>query len=649
MDAVPPPARTRDSGPAAGPAVAAPAFRRDIQGLRALAVLAVVLFHAFPSAVPGGFAGVDAFFVISGFLIAGILMKELAAGTFSLRAFYIRRVRRLFPALLVLLAFAFAAAYALRPPREFDEFARTAISAVLFVSNFYFWRLTDYFAEGAAEKPLLHTWSLAVEEQFFILFPLFLFLAWRLSRRAVPATLIAALAGSFLLSEWLVRTAPTAAYFFSPARAFELLIGAVAAVAVPRWRPGGMARRVASGIGLAGLLTAFFAYGPSTPFPGISALLPCLGTALMLVAGREEPTWAGRAISGRPFQFFGNLSYSLYLWHWPILAFARDIAGFDFSPWVAAAAVAVSILCACVSYYGVERPFLDRRRDGLPFLALGAATIALVVLAGATVVLRHGLPGRYSDAALAMFAARTDFDPRRDSCHTYDHIPYDQTCHFGDASAQPDLAVWADSQGTALVVALGEGARPARRSVLAITASACPPAVDLDLPERRTCREHNRQTLASLTGDARVTTVVLAIQPDRYPDQDALMRSFETTVRSLREGGKSVIVIDPIPVMVTDPPLQVGRAVQRGMTPAELGLPRAVYQAASAPWRAFLMTLQRRYGVQVFDLVSRLCSDVRCHVFDAQAGVLYLNASHLTLAGARLVFAPLVSRLYGPA
>jgi peptidoglycan/LPS O-acetylase OafA/YrhL len=636
---------SRPGSPAAG--LASAPFRLDIQGLRAIAVVSVVLFHAFPGLPPGGYVGVDIFFVISGYLITGILVRDLLAGRFSIARFYARRIRRLFPALLIVLIFCFVTGYVLLTPQQFEELGHTAISTAFFVSNLDFWRLTGYFSENAAEKPLLHTWSLAVEEQFYIFFPLFLYAVWRLSPRAIPAVLAVAFVVAAILGEWMLQSHPLLSYFFSPARAFELLIGCVVATTTFAFLRDPRIRNAVSFAGLAGLGAAFILYSAETPFPGVAALLPCLGAALVIAAGCEGRSAAGRLISTAPFQFFGNLSYSLYLWHWPLLAFARNLFGFDFTPVIAGSAAVLAVLFAWLSYRFVERPFLDRRADGLPYLALGVTVITLVSLTGGGVFLLHGLPSRFSPQALEMFAARGDFNPRRGECHTNDHIPYDRTCIFGDAEAPPDLAIWADSHGAELPVVLGERALRAGRSLLQITASACPPAIGFPAKDRPSCLDHNRQTLESLIADPRIRTVLLAAQAKDYADQAGLKRAYAETVRRLRQAGKSVILILPIPTTNSDPPVQVGHAVQWGNDPVRLGLPRTTYDAANDGWRAFQQDLARREQLQTVDPARELCGVAICRVFDEKAGVLYFNKDHLSVAGVRLATRALADQLYG--
>ena len=297
--------------------------RSDIDGLRAVAVLAVVLFHARVPGTSGGFVGVDIFFVISGYLISSIIATELRANTFSVVKFYERRCRRILPALFVMFAVVFVLAAAVLLPPDMVAFCRSLLSATFFVSNIYFWKTSTYF-EGASQfKPLLHTWSLGVEEQFYIVMPLVLMLVARRARAAYAPWLLGLFVGSLLLSVWGVTHAPNATFYVLPTRFWELTTGALVTLGM---RKRTLPRPVLELIGAAGLglcVGSIALLSEVAPFPGWYALIPCLGAAAILYQGAIGDSAVTRILSAKPLVFIGQISYSLYLWHWPLLSLAK--------------------------------------------------------------------------------------------------------------------------------------------------------------------------------------------------------------------------------------------------------------------------------------------------------------------------------------
>lgn len=333
-------------------------YRPEIDGLRAVAILPVVLYHASIPGFTGGYVGVDVFFVISGYLISTIILEQLRCGTFSFIAFYKRRMKRIFPALFVMLAASFGAAFLLLPPSEMQQFAQSVIASTFFYSNHFFLGESGYFATAAELTPLLHTWSLSVEEQFYLIFPAILLATNRFSVKYQFAaiTLLAAL--SFGAAQYLVHSDPSAAFYLLPTRFWELALGAMAAQlqlagVSTRGRFAGQ-RTVLALLGAALILYAVFAFDKDTPFPGAAALLPSVGAVLIIMfAGPAD--LVGRLLAQRGPVFIGLISYSLYLWHYPMLAFARRFPGGE-NPLLLAAVAAAAVLVAYLSYRLVETP-----------------------------------------------------------------------------------------------------------------------------------------------------------------------------------------------------------------------------------------------------------------------------------------------------
>ncbi len=299
-------------------------YRREVDGLRAVAVVSVILFHAGFTWIPGGYVGVDVFFVISGYLITTILVTEQMQGRGSLLRFYERRARRILPALFVVLAACLPLAWHLMLPYQFKDFAKSVLAVLTFSSNILFWRESGYFAAATELKPLLHTWSLAIEEQFYVVLPLVIMAVWRFGLRPLTALLVIVATASLGLAEWAsFKGIVVANFYLMPTRAWELLIGALVGIwLLQRPAPVGRAAAAASVLGLGLILYGVFRFDRSTPFPGLLALVPTLGTALVILCG-SAPGGARRLLSLRPVVAIGLISYSAYLWHQPLYAFAR--------------------------------------------------------------------------------------------------------------------------------------------------------------------------------------------------------------------------------------------------------------------------------------------------------------------------------------
>ncbi|WP_299131211.1 acyltransferase family protein [uncultured Amaricoccus sp.] len=361
-------------------------YRSEIDGLRAVAVVPVILFHAGFERFSGGFVGVDVFFVLSGYLITTILLAEIAEGRFSLIRFYERRARRILPALYFVMLVTLPFAFRLMLPDEFASFAQALISVLFFVSNVYFWQTTDYFSRAAEESPLLHTWSLGVEEQYYMLFPLGLLLLWRLGPRGALAGLIAGSLASLALAEYGVHRWPVPTFFLLPTRAWELGLGSLAAFYLTRRGLARIPARFGGGaaaLGLAMILASVALFDAETPFPSLYALLPTVGTVLVVLYA-DPGALAGRLLSWRPVVFVGLISYSAYLWHQPLFAFARITEFRQPGDGLMLGLSLLALLLAALTWRYVERPFRDRTAiSARGILGYGLASSAgLLLLAG---------------------------------------------------------------------------------------------------------------------------------------------------------------------------------------------------------------------------------------------------------------------------
>jgi peptidoglycan/LPS O-acetylase OafA/YrhL len=620
-------------------------YRPELDGLRAIAVLAVVLHHLWPGRVPGGFVGVDVFFVLSGFLITGIVAREAGAGTFSFAKFYERRVRRLFPALFVVLAATLVASWFLLLPSDAVATFRAVVATLLFSSNMLFWKslAAGYFAGDAKLNPLLHTWSLGVEEQFYLLFPLVLLFLLSKFARWTNAMLVGALIASLAACELLVRDHPVAVFFLSPFRAWELLFGALLALdAVPPLRSAA-AREVVGLIGLAAIATATFCYSPATSFPGVSALLPVAGTAAVIHATTGQPTRVAQALQFRPLVYVGLISYSLYLWHWPLIVFARFASGMEQAPGAAWLLLAASVALAALSHRFVEQPFRRPRSVSRRTVFRASALAACALVATSSWAMAGGANrARYDAATLQFDAARHVGIP---------FVACDRAagwCRLGDASAAPTVFLWGDSHLLAWAPALDR--ELAARGIAAYMAidSACPPIAGAESAVMPGCTPLNARAEGFIRAHPALDQVVLfanwkaylgrpstLVHPSSAPDQ------LRATITAIRAPGRRVEIVGPVPVYADDVPLAL--ALGRGRA-GSLGKTRDAHQREQNAFYGLVPVLQVA-GATVVDPAEWICPR-ECAV--ASAGTaLYRDAEHLSVDGAMAYAAPLGHAVFG--
>jgi peptidoglycan/LPS O-acetylase OafA/YrhL len=633
----------------------APTYRRDIDGLRALAVILVVLFHAGADGFTGGFIGVDVFFVISGFLITGLIHNEIMEHRFSFVRFYERRVRRIIPALFWLVGLCFVAGWFVLLPQDYRSFAKSTLATVSFVSNVWFWHETEnYFARPSEYAPLLHTWSLAVEEQFYIVFPILLLTLMRLLRaRMVVITLtficIVSVAASVLGA---ARGSP-AAFYLAHSRAWELGIGALLALGVApriemRW-----AREILAIGGLAAIVAAAILYRHATPFPGLAALAPCLGAAALIFTGGsttgQKPTLPERMLSLRPVVFVGLISYSLYLWHWPILAFLRQIYGSVRLPasWTVVAMTA-AIVAAVLSWWLVERPF--RRRDrmsrGLIFAAGASSSIVLAVLAGLGASDAWPARERFPESVRAAVAAIQDDNPKTAKC--FGVMPDRGLCRLGAAGDGPAAALfWGDSHANALVPGLDQVARDAGEVVEFAGLASCPPLVGFKFgsteDQRRACARFNNAVMEELKRRSDISTVILTACWAQYAKEGknaapgpTFESAFLRTVEAIRASGRKVVVLGDVPEYRFDVPRKIIASERWGLPIPWMDRAAALDRNARA--RAAFNLVAQEPGVRVLSLIDVLCKPICALKHDGAP--IYTDGDHITATAARSLLAP---------
>lgn len=477
-----------------------PGYRADLDGLRAVAVVPVVLFHAGLPLFSGGYVGVDIFFVISGYLITGILLASIKANTFSIGHFYERRVKRIFPALVMVLAASSAAAWLLLTPERLIEFGESVAATSVFGSNFYFWKSVDYFSTKAHVQPLLHTWSLAVEEQFYIFYPLLLYVVTRL-RLPLHYILLACGAVSLVLAAVLLYLMPGAVFYLLPFRAWELIVGALIAAGVPsRPRSAGTASSAAV-LGMAMMILPMLLYEPGTAFPGLAAVPPVIGAGLMIWSGTSP---VHRLISTAPFVVIGKASYSFYLWHFPLFAFASYLLNRPLDPVTGSALSIVALLCALASLRWIETPV--RRSQSRAAWVIALALIAVAGIAGLLLARSDGFSERLPHDARAVIEVAADKDRHPISCMSNGDVLVREPCLLGTAGKAPAALLWGDSHAMVTATAMDVAAKRADKSFLFLATADCPPGLGFEIspeyepglsttPSYRSCGDYNRRML----------------------------------------------------------------------------------------------------------------------------------------------------------
>jgi peptidoglycan/LPS O-acetylase OafA/YrhL len=532
-------------------------YREDIDWLRAIAVLAVVAYHFEAPAVFGGFVGVDIFFVISGYLITGIIQSEMQGGTFSFAQFYERRVRRLLPALYTMVALTAIPSFHYLLTSERLEFFRSAVAVATFTSNFFFWFQTGYFDHAAVEKPLLHTWSLAVEEQFYLVLPLLIWGILRLTRCArwaLPVALGALGLASFALGLWLMSTERSAnAFFMSPPRAWQFLIGGFMALPGFPVLRNALAQQIARGFALVLIAIPVFSLREGPGFPGLNALTPCIGAAMFIWSGVGVPTLARAPYSPlKAVQFFGRISYSLYLWHWPLFTFARfSKSSLVLGPLDKAGLFALTVAISYLSWRFVEQPFRQGKLVPTRRAAFRIAGIATaVLLAGGTGgIIASQTPSDADRAALQLQSyGAYHFQPfyRSGSCFVLGGEPFGDAC-LAFVSGKTNVLLWGDSLAAHYFHGLDLATGPQAIHVLQATQAACMPTLSTAAQGNAFCRSFAAQ-METFFADRRPDLVILSadwLEYSRPPRFDGMIADLKQTISRLNGSGIAVVLLGP--------------------------------------------------------------------------------------------------------
>ncbi|WP_438727163.1 acyltransferase family protein [Parasphingorhabdus sp. DH2-15] len=635
------------------------AYRSEIDGLRAFAVVPVILFHAGLESFSGGYLGVDVFFVISGFLITSILVREMEAGQFSLAKFYERRARRILPALFAVIAVTSIFAWLWMIPPQWEDYTEGIVAMGLFATNVLFWRKTGYFDTDAEYNPLLHTWTLSVEEQFYIGFPLLLMLLFRFGKPLVLPAIIILAAVSLIISEWLSFASPQANFYLLPSRAWELMAGSLCAMilkapdhAALRLRDNVKEILALAGLGL--LIASIFIFTPETRSPSLITLVPILAV-MMIILYAQSGTMAARLLSWKPFVAIGLISYSAYLWHQPLLAFHRIIA-FEQKPLFTALLVAATFILAALTYFLVEQPArfkFMKQRSTKAFLLLSAGSLILCVAAG--------LGLRYSSHQYLPSVSAVGFQPFAGDGYAWSFVKRD---NVNTAEQQDALLLYGDSYAKHLVANLddalaendrvfefsGEYACIALPGVRSLYRDGVRPICQSHLDRFRTKLAARPQTLviaqfwgARIIGDDGKAIGIDGAQNDPLA-LDAILAGLDILIKDLGND-QDIILVGAIPDLASAGPA-MAEGIFRCKQYRDVNCPESFPKTASAYFafnQKFAKWSAQYSNLRFVNPFDALCDEMLCYAVK-NGEALYFDKGHLTRAGAQKIVDDIIKK-----
>jgi len=631
------------------------AYRPDIDGLRAVAVLSVIAYHLSSGSLPGGFLGVDIFFVISGYLISSVIWREAIGGKFSIARFYERRIRRIMPALLVVLIAVSAGSVALLLPIDLKGYAKSVFASLAFVANIYFWRDTNYFSQIAEEKPLLHVWSLGVEEQFYIIFPLLVILCVRWRHRALlPLTAVLALLSLVANVLMLKIGGSLPAFYLLPTRAWEMGAGALLALT-----PASKVAKPPMRRALATIAAALLVAGLCFPRHQLSPLIPpalwvVLGAVVAIYLGNAGVNWLTHLLSKSALVWVGLISYSLYLWHWPVLVLTRYyLVRSDFSPVETAIIVIVIFALATCSWRYVERPFRNRTMPIGAVLAWVGAGCLLVSLASAAMFAYKGFPSRFNaEATRINSAVGTEY-----RCNVNDYVAFggSRGCLMSMSSRDPKdatVALVGNSHAQMYAPLVADILRQNARGGILVPLNGCLPLPDFN--ESATCMQLASKNMDAVENLPRISVVILAMTwqlnnpmftPDGKVSEEnktkVFTESLDRLIRNLKQHGKTVVLVGPISPPGWESASIVGRQLGFGHKITKpLFLPENAFMANEGETIAHYESLTDI----IFIRPDRIqCQKGRCDYFRGGTS-LFADSSHIAEAAL-----PLFGPIFEPA
>lgn len=631
-------------------------YRREIDGLRAIAVLPVILFHAGFSWFSGGYVGVDVFFVISGYLITTILIVEMSKGDFSVAKFYERRARRILPALFFVMICCIPFAFFWMVPQELKNFSQGFVAISFFASNVLFWQKSGYFSPSGEENPLLHTWSLGVEEQFYIFFPLLLLMLWRFGKKPIFYVIIGLSFLSLLLSEYGWRNHPTANFYLLPTRAWELGVGSICAFLVLQRSPKSNSMLANSGLAL--IAYSIFFFDETTPFPSVYAIAPVLGTALIILYSHEM-CLVNRILSNRILVGIGLISFSAYLWHQPLLAFARIRSASEPGWEIMLSLSTVSLALAFITWKYIEQPFRAKKlsffRSRAQIFSFAAIGTVIFIALGLYGNFSDGLPGRVAPSGVPFseinIAERLKVNHGLDSeCEGV--FTTSVRCRTG---SDPKVMLWGDSYAMHLVQAVLASPSFEGNSLIQFTKSMCSPIIGLALSSRkhskvwsRGCVLFNDQVRDWLKNDDDIEYVImsspLGLLFNEIYDATGALRpaSEEVVLAAMNETANFVKSLGKKPVFVSPPPrsgenlskCSTHNLVFKGNEFIDCAFTVAEFSEEHAAVMAFLM--RPDLVLPVLDLGKFTCESGRCFTFVEGINI-YRDVGHLSHEGSEFI------------
>lgn len=634
-------------------------YRGDIDLLRAFAVISVLIFHFFPSSLRGGFLGVDVFFVISGYLVTRNILSETNRGSFSFPSFYLKRVKRLYPVLLLVLSFTLVAGYFFLLSFEFKEVAKHILGSNFFLNNIILYSESGYFDKSSDSKPLLHLWSLAVEEQFYIFWPFVLTFSYKYLKNRLENVLIALIFISFLFSFYTSYENPSFSFYMLPSRFWQIAIGGLLAIIGLR----GLEEKVrykwfdASVVGLGLIILGILIY-PKNSNPMIYSIIVVIGSLLFLAS--SETTNLKKLINTKFIRYIGLISYPLYLWHWPIIVFYRTFKNEPISNLESLILIVVTVGLSVLSYEFVERGFKNSKQISKTSIRLLFGNIALGLIGG-FIIFQDGLTNRYPALESEYLSLkRFDLSIGNAGSNCRDAFLDIEMCSISQLDKEPDAVLIGDSHANHYFVGLSEYLGKKNENLLLLGRSGTAPLIHVE--SLRNPSSNLNDAIDFILKRKSIKTVYLAAFWSNYSEEkgtrvnngfyknrirdmkggdgsqkEIFLEGLKRTLDSFINAGKDVVFIHDIPAL----PFKLSHCLERPLNRNKKNciVDAATVEEAFKEYRMILVDLSNKYGdkIRIIDPIPAMCSDGNC-IIKNKSEMLYSDEHHLSIAGSKYVF-----------